>query len=305
MTDSADLSRWARRAIPWAHWLTAVRPATLLAAVAPVLVGAAAAGSVEDRFRPLVFAATLAAAVLLQIGTNLANDLFDFERGADTAERLGPPRVTQSGLIPPERVRLGMFVSFGAALVIGVYLLFVGGWPILVIGVLSIVAGVAYTGGPWPLGYHGLGDLMVFVFFGLVAVVGTYYLQAETVSATAFLAAVPVGLLVTAILVVNNLRDIETDRRAGKRTLAVRLGERATRVQYVLLVLVPYACVPALLLGDASIWVGLAWLTLPIALMLSRGVLLGATGTGLNAVLKRTAQLDFAFGALLALGLLL
>ena len=302
MTGSAALSR---RAIPWSHWLTAVRPATLLAAVAPVLVGAAAAGSVEERFRPLVFAATLAAAVLLQIGTNLANDLFDFERGADTAERLGPPRVTQSGLIPPERVRLGMFVSFGAALAIGVYLLFVGGWPILVIGVLSIVAGVAYTGGPWPLGYHGLGDLMVFVFFGLVAVVGTYYLQAETVSATAFLVAVPVGLLVTAILVVNNLRDIETDRRAGKRTLAVRLGEQATRVQYVLLVLVPYACVPALLLVDASIWIGLAWLTLPIALMLSRGVLLGATGTGLNAVLKRTAQLDFVFGALLALGLLL
>lgn len=301
MTGSA----LSRRAIPWSHWLTAVRPATLLAAVAPVLVGAAAAGSVEERFRPLVFAATLAAAVLLQIGTNLANDLFDFERGADTAERLGPPRVTQSGLIPPERVRLGMFLAFGAALAIGVYLLFAGGWPILVIGVLSIVAGVAYTGGPWPLGYHGLGDLMVFVFFGLVAVVGTYYLQAETVSATAFLVAVPVGLLVTAILVVNNLRDIETDRRAGKRTLAVRLGERATRVQYVLLVLVPYACVPALLLVDTSIWVGLAWLTLPIALMLSRGVLLGATGTGLNAVLKRTAQLDFAFGALLALGLLL
>ena len=305
MTGSAALSRWARRVIPWSHWLTAVRPATLLAAVAPVLVGAAAASSVEEQFRPLVFAATLAAAVLLQIGTNLANDLFDFERGADTAERLGPPRVTQSGLIPPERVRLGMFLSFGAALAIGVYLLFVGGWPILVIGVLSIVAGVAYTGGPWPLGYHGLGELMVFVFFGLVAVVGTYYLQAETVSATAFLAAVPVGLLVTAILVVNNLRDIKTDRRAGKRTLAVLLGDRATRVLFVLLVLGSYACVPALLLVDVSIWVWLAWLTLPIALMLNRGVLLGATGTDLNAVLKRTAQLDFAFGALLALGLLL
>ena len=304
MTGSAAPSHWARRAIPWAHWLTAVRPATLLAAAAPVLVGAAAAGSVEERFRPLVFAATLATAVLLQIGTNLANDLFDFERGADT-ERLGPPRVTQSGLIPPERVRLGMFLSFGAAVAIGVYLLFVGGWPILVIGVLSIVAGVAYTGGPWPLGYHGLGDLTVFVFFGLVAVVGTYYLQAETVSATAFLTAVPVGLLVTAILVVNNLRDIETDQRAGKRTLAVRLGGQATRVQYALLVLGSYACVPALLLADASFWVWLAWLTLPIALMLSRGVLLGATGTDLNAVLKRTAQLDFAFGALLALGLLL
>ena len=292
------------QAVLWSHWLTAVRPATLSAAVTPVLVGAAVAGA-EDRFRPLVFVATVAAAVLIQIGTNLANDLFDFERGADTSERLGPQRVTQSGLIAAEQVRLGTFVSFGAAAAIGLYLMFVGGWPILAIGVLAIAAGVAYTGGPWPLGYHGLGDLMVFTFFGLVAVVGTYYLQAETVSAAAVLAAVPVGLLVTAILVVNNLRDVETDRQAEKRTLAVRLGERSTRFQYALLVLGPYACVPTLLFVDVAAWVWLSWLTLPVALAMSRSVLLGASGHALNPILKRTAQLHLVFGSLLALGLLL
>jgi len=287
------------------HWITAIRPPTLPAAVVPVLVGTAAAVGIEDGFRLAVFIATLAAAVLIQIGTNFANDVFDFEYGADTVDRLGPPRVTQSGLISPARVRLGTVVAFGGAAAIGVYLIVVGGWPILAIGVLSIIAGIAYTGGPWPLGYHGLGDVAVFLFFGLVAVIGTYYLQAGTVSATAVVAAVPVGLLVTAILVVNNLRDLETDRRAGKRTLAVRIGERATRLQYVALILGPYLVVPLLWAMDAGAWVFLAYLSLPVALMLVRAVLAGSSGRGLNDVLKRTALLHFAFGALLALGLLL
>ena len=288
-----------------AHWITAARPATLPAAVVPVLVGTAAAAGVEDTFRLAVFIATLAAAMLIQIGTNFANDLFDFEHGADTADRLGPPRVTQSGLISPERVRLGTGVAFGGAAAIGVYLIVVGGWPILAIGVLSIVAGIAYTGGPWPLGYHALGDVTVFAFFGMTAVVGTYYLQADTISATAVVAAVPVGLLVTAILVVNNLRDLETDRQAGKRTLAVRIGELATRLQYVALVLGPYLLTPVLWAMDAGAWVFLAYLSLPIALVLVRAVLSGTTGRSLNDILKRTALLHFAFGALLALGLLL
>jgi 1,4-dihydroxy-2-naphthoate octaprenyltransferase len=287
------------------HWITAIRPPTLPAAIVPVLVGTAAASSIEDSFRVAVFIATLAAAILIQIGTNFANDVFDFEQGADTAERLGPPRVTQSGLISPAHVRIGTGVAFGGAAAIGVYLIFVGGWPILAIGTLSIIAGIAYTGGPWPLGYHGLGDVAVFAFFGLTAVIGTYYLQADTVSATSIVAAVPVGLLVTAILVVNNLRDIETDIQAGKRTLAVRIGEQATRVQYVLLVLGPYVLVPVLFVMDAGAWVFLAFASLPIALMLARVLLSGVTGRGLNDVLKRTALLHFAFGALLALGLLL
>lgn len=292
------------RSAQWTNWLAAARPATLSAAVAPVLVGAAAAGA-DDHFRPLVLAATLAAALLIQIGTNFANDLFDYEQGADTAERLGPPRVTQSGLITPEGVRMGTIIAFVAAAAIGLYLAFVGGWPILAIGAASIVAGVVYTGGPWPLGYHGLGDVMVFLFFGMVAVLGAYYLQTDTVSADAVIAAVPVGLLVTAILVVNNLRDIDTDAQAGKKTLAVRLGVRATRLQYTLFVLGPYAIAPILLAVGATAWVLLSWLTLPLALVLSRTVLLGAVGRELNPVLKRTAQLHLAFGALLSLGLLL
>lgn len=292
------------RSSGWANWLLAVRPVTLFAAVAPVLVGTAAAEA-DGQFRPLVFVATLAAALLIQIGTNLANDLFDFERGADASDRLGPPRVTQGGLIPPAQVRAGIFVAFGAAAAIGLYLVAVGGWPILAIGALAILCGLAYTGGPLPLGYYGFGDVLVFIFFGLLAVVGTSYLQTKELSAVAFVAAIPVGLLVSAILVVNNLRDIETDRRAGKLTLAVRLGARATRVQYVLFILGPYALLPVLLLAGVGAWLWLPWLTLPVALGLSRAVLSGATGRVLNPVLKHTAQLHLAFGSLLALGLIL
>ena len=208
-------------------WLLAARPATLPAAVVPVLVGTAAAlhGGVQLQIGP--FVAALVAALLIQIGTNFANDVFDFHKGADTAERLGPPRVTQSGLVPPEQVLIATFVTFGLAALVGVYLVLVGGWPILVVGVLSILAGLAYTGGPWPLGYHSLGDLFVFIFFGVVAVVGSAYLQTLTITPLAVWASFPVGLLVTAILVVNNLRDIDTDRQVGKKTLAVRLGRRA------------------------------------------------------------------------------
>jgi len=253
----------------------------------------------------LVFAATMLAALLIQIGTNLANDVFDHERGADTAERLGPVRVTQSGLLPAGQVRAAAYLTFASAALIGLYLVFVGGWPILVIGVASIVAGFAYTGGPWPLGYHGLGDVFVFVFFGLLAVTGSYYLQAGDLRPVAAVAAVPVGMTVTAILTVNNLRDIETDRRTGKRTLAVRLGDRATRWQFTALVLGPYVALPALAAAVSSLWVALAFLTLPLALAVSRSVLTGCSGRALNQVLKRTSQLHLAFGALLALGLLL
>lgn len=291
------------RPAPWAAWLTAARPATLTASLAPVLVGTAAAAA--EGFRPLVFAATLAAALLIQVGTNLANDVADFQRGADTADRLGPPRATQSGLLSPGQVGAGAVLCFAGAAALGLYLTAVGGWPILVIGIASMAAGVAYTVGPWPLGYHGLGDPLVFVFFGLVFVAGTYYLQAGDLSALALATAVPVGLMVTAILVVNNLRDIETDRRAGKRTLAVRLGDGATRWQYALLVLGAYALLPLAAAAGGGPWVGLAALSLPLALALVRAVLAGTSGRHLNTVLKRTAQLHLAFGALLALGLLL
>jgi len=288
----------------WERWITAIRPATLPAAIAPVLVGTAAA-SREGLFHPLVFATTLGAALLIQIATNLSNDLFDFQRGADTPERMGPTRVTQSGLITPEQMRTAMFVSFGAAATGGLYLVAVGGWPIVIIGVLSIAAGISYTGGPWPLGYHGLGDLLVFVFFGLVAVTGTYYLQTQTLSAAAFFGAVPVGFLVTAILVVNNLRDIDTDLRAGKLTLAVRIGDRATRLQYATLLGGTYGASTLFLFTHAAAAACLPWLSAPMAIGLARTVLSGATGHALNPVLKRTALLHLAFGVLLALGLVL
>ncbi|MBX5446525.1 1,4-dihydroxy-2-naphthoate polyprenyltransferase [Sphaerobacter sp.] len=286
-------------------WVMAARLPTLPAAIAPVLVGTAA-GVAAGTFRPLPFLAALVAAVLIQIGTNYANDLSDFHKGADTAERLGPVRVTQRGLVTPEQMKRATILTFGAAALVGLYLVVVGGWPILVIGLLSILCGWAYTGGPWPFGYHGLGDLFVFIFFGVIAVNGSAYLQSGTVDALSLAVSVPVGLLVTNILVINNLRDIDTDRAAGKRTLAVRIGARASRIQYALFAGIAYL-VPLLLwlTGAASAWVLLSWLSLPLGIALVRTTLGGATGTALNPILKRTGQLHLLFGALLALGLLL
>jgi len=284
-------------------WLLAARPATLWAAVVPVVVGTAAAQRDGD-FRLPVLVLALAASLLLQIGTNLANDVFDFERGADTGERLGPPRVTQTGLLSPGDVRSGMLTTFGAAAVLGLGLAYWGGWPIIVVGALAIVAGVVYTGGPWPTGYHGLGDAFVFCFFGLVAVAGTYYLHTDTLSWPAIAAAVPVGFLITAILVINNLRDIETDARTGKRTLAVRLGERSTRAEFAALVAGAYAVAVAMA-AVWSWWLLLPLLSAPAAARVAAPVLGGARAGALNVALKGTAQLQLLFGLLLALGFLL
>ena len=218
-------------------WAIAARPKTFAAAAAPVLIGTGLA-AFHDRFRALPAVAALIGALLIQIATNLANDYYDFVRGTDTAERVGPVRVTQAGLLAPAAVKRGMMMVIGAAVVVGLYLVAVGGWPILVIGVVSLVCAVAYTGGPFPLAYHGLGDVFVFLFFGLVAVGGTYWVQALALAPDALVAGAGVGALSTAILVVNNLRDIETDARAGKRTLAVRIGRTATAAEYTLLVAV-------------------------------------------------------------------
>jgi 1,4-dihydroxy-2-naphthoate octaprenyltransferase len=284
-------------------WLMAARPPTLPAAVVPVLVGTAAVARLG--FRPLPFAAALLAAVLIQVGTNFANDYFDFRKGADTAERLGPVRVTQSGLIAPETVRSAMMLVFGLAALVGLYLVYVGGWPILAIGLCSIAAGVLYTGGPYPLAYHGLGDLFVFIFFGLIAVCGTAYLHTGAVPDAAIFAALPVALIVTAIIVVNNLRDIDTDRQARKHTLAVLLGRRATRVEYLLLIGGAYLL---LLLGPplglSSPWSLLPLLTLPLALGLVRTVFT-EQGRPLNRALAGTGRLHMLFGLLYAAGLLL
>jgi 1,4-dihydroxy-2-naphthoate octaprenyltransferase len=289
---------------PLKTWIMAIRVPTLPAAVVPVLVGSATALS-DGMFKPLAFLAALAASLLIQIGTNLANDYFDHQKGADTAERLGPTRVTQSGLIAPGTVRNAMLLCFGLAALCGAYLIYVGGWPILVIGLLSIASGILYTGGPFPLGYNGLGDIFTFIFFGVVAVVGTDYLHSGAFRWVALLASLPVAMLVTAIIVVNNLRDAPTDRKAGKRTLAVIFGERFARVEYALLVLGAYLSLPVVWLwGGASPFSLLAWLSIPLAMPLLE--LVGRErGRALNAGLRGTARLHMVFGALLTLGLLL
>jgi 1,4-dihydroxy-2-naphthoate octaprenyltransferase len=285
-------------------WLMAARPRTLPAAAAPVIVGVALAAS-EGSFRPALALATLLAGLLLQIGANLANDVFDYLKGTDTTGRLGPVRVTQAGLLTPRQVLAGMGVVFLVAAALGIYLTLASGWPILAIGVLAILAAVAYTGGPFPYGYYGLGELFVFLFFGLGAVCGSYYIQAVRFSWLALGSAVPIGLLIVALLVVNNLRDIHTDRLAQKRTLAVRMGERWTQKEYLAAVVGAYA-VPALLWGSGmtSAWVMLSWLSAPLAARLVRDIHT-LQGRPLNRSLAGTGQLVLAFGVLLALGFLL
>jgi 1,4-dihydroxy-2-naphthoate octaprenyltransferase len=286
-------------------WLLAARPRTLPAAVAPVLVGTSLAAT-QDDFRVLPFIAALVGSVFIQIGTNLSNDYSDARRGADTEERLGPVRVTAGGLMPPKRVLVGTYVAFAVAVVAGLYLASVAGWELLVVGVASILAGVLYTGGPRPYGYEGLGELFVFVFFGVVAVVGSYYVQAEELRWEAYALAVPVGLLASAILVVNNVRDIDTDRRAGKRTLAVKLGRDRARLLYTAMVIVAFAAPAATwAVGGLSAWLLLTLATLPLAPPLIETVSSRSDGPALNGALAGTGRLLAVFSLLLSAGVLL
>jgi 1,4-dihydroxy-2-naphthoate octaprenyltransferase len=213
-------------------WIDSTRPKTLAAAVGPVLIGAALAFDAGG-LHVITLLTTLAAAVLIQIGTNLSNDYFDYVKGADTEERTGPVRATQAGLVSPAAMLAASVAVFGLAAVLGLYLVFRGGWPILVIGVLSILCGVLYTAGPWPLGYLGLGEIFVLVFFGPVAAGGTYYLQAGSINTVVIVAGLAPGLISTAILAVNNLRDRHTDKLTGKKTLAVRFGKRFGVFEYI------------------------------------------------------------------------
>jgi 1,4-dihydroxy-2-naphthoate octaprenyltransferase len=281
----------------------AVRPATLPAAVGPVLVGLGVAVG-EGVFRPLPALASMTVALLLQVAANLANDLFDFRSGADDKDRLGPPRAAALGLLSEGALIAGMVVVVALIALVGLYLVSVGGVVILVLGVLAIVSAFAYTGGPWPYGYHGLGEVFVFLFFGLVAVAGTAYLQAGELLPLSLAAAVPVGVLITAILVVNNLRDIDTDQRAGKRTLAVRLGTRVTVAEYDVMLLLAYAMPVVLVLaGVTSLVVLLPLISVPLLLPLVRVVHAGGDPRRLNAVLKGTARLSLIFSVLLTVGL--
>jgi 1,4-dihydroxy-2-naphthoate octaprenyltransferase len=284
-------------------WLLAARPATLPAAVVPVLVGTGAALHGLHQFNLPVLIPTLVVALLIQIGTNFANDVFDFRRGADTADRLGPMRVTHAGLVSPRQVLTATYLTFGLALLIGLYLVTIGGWPILLIGLICLLAGLTYTGGPWPFGYHGLGDLVCFICFGVLAVLGTAYLHRPVITPLDLWASIPVGCLVTAILIVNNLRDIDTDRQTGKMTLAVYLGRRGTRLEYAACVAVAHLVVVGLgIAGMVGPWWWLPLLSLPLGFWLVRFVS-QTEGRPLNQALKRTGQLHLLFGVLFALGL--
>ena len=283
-------------------WWVGARPHTLPAAAAPVVAGGGLAAA-DGAFAPLPFLAALLGALLIQVGTNFANDYFDWAKGADTDERRGFTRLTQSGLAPPERVRRWMAGAFGAAFLPGAYLAWVGGWPIVVIGLAAVAAGLAYTGGPFPLGYHGLGEPFVFLFFGLVAVAGTHYVQALRFAPDTLLAGAGMGALSSAILVVNNLRDRETDARAGKSTLAVRLGVGGSRAEYAGLLALA-AAVPA----AGTAWAG--WSPWALLATAATGTALPALGTvletrdppSLDRALTGTGRALALYGVLLAVG---
>ena len=285
-------------------WKLAVRPKTLPVAAAPVIFASALAYN-EGFFQFGPALAALLGALLLQIGANLANDVYDFQKGTDTSDRLGPLRVTQAGLLTPKQVKTGMWVTFALASLCGAYLISQSGWLILVIGILSIISAILYTAGPFPIGYHGLGELFVFLFFGLAAVMGTYYAQAGFISLSSLLFSVPIGLMASSVLVVNNLRDIETDKKAQKMTLAVRFGEKWARQEYILLITVSYLIVFLLGMSDlVSAWIMLSWLSLPLAYQ-SFKMVLELRGRAMNQLLAQTGQLELIFALLLSLGLVL
>ena len=286
-------------------WMLAVRPKTLGAALAPILIGTAMAFA-EGKGHTGAALAALLGALLIQIGTNISNDYFDFIKGADTKERLGPMRATQAGLVTPEAMFRNFILVFGLAFLVGIYLVYRGGWPIVIIGILSIASGILYTGGPMPLGYMGLGDLFVLFFFGPVAVGGTFYVQSLEISEVVILAGFGPGLLATALLAVNNLRDEPTDKKVGKRTLAVRIGPGFARLEYLtaftLALILPFVL---------AFWTDTHWLACLSALILIPGwtairqIISGVEGLELNETLAVTGKLIIVYSALFSLGWLI
>ncbi|MHA2250714.1 MAG: 1,4-dihydroxy-2-naphthoate polyprenyltransferase [Candidatus Kariarchaeaceae archaeon] len=284
-------------------WLMAIRPKTLPAAIGPVFVGSAFALD-DDKFKFLPAFAALLGALLLQIGANLANDYFDFIKGTDPDERKGPTRVAASGLLDKHELRNGLIAVIAASLIVGLYLIYVGKWPILLIGFFSIVFLLTYSGGPWPFGYHGLGDFFVFIFFGFIAVSGTYYVQSLSISFLVIVGSIPSGALITAILVVNNYRDLSTDKETGKKTLAVIIGPKLTVIEYILLFIVAYLTPVYLLIQENfSIWVFLPWLTIPLTVRLINTLKSTNDGPTLNKTLAKTAQLNLIFSLLFSIGI--
>jgi 1,4-dihydroxy-2-naphthoate octaprenyltransferase len=284
-------------------WVQASRPKTLTAAVTPVMVGTSIALA-NGSFKLLPALAALYCALAIQIGTNIFNDVMDYERGADTHERLGPLRVTQAGWLAPAVVRRGALVVFMSTALVGLYLIYVGGWPVLLLGLASILAGIAYTAGPSPLAYNGLSDLFVMLFFGFVAVSGTVYVQMLSLPPETWFAAGAVGSTITALLGVNNIRDIDTDRRAGRRTIPVLIGRVGALVEQAILLSLAFLLPGVAVLGGwAPKGVFLSWLGIPMAvLVFSR--LAKDEGKTLNKVLALSARLVLVHGLLLAAGFL-
>ena len=285
-------------------WIMAARPKTLFAAFAPVIVGASLAVA-EKKFDAFSSVVALLCSILIQVATNYTNDLYDHLKGADTKERVGPKRALNEGWVTTTQMKTAIYLTFGTAFLMGLYLVYIGGPFILTIGILSIIAGFMYTGGPFPLAYNGLGDLFVFLFFGFVGTIGTYFINTSTVSSQALLASIPVGALVTNILVVNNYRDFEQDRKAGKRTLAVMFGKNFALGEYLTLLGSSFA-VPLIMFVyyDLNAWIFLPYLTLPFAYKLII-MLLNRHGSELNPALELTAKLSALFGVLFSVGLVL
>lgn len=285
-------------------WVLASRPKTLLAALVPVIIGSAVAAH-HNSFKPLAATVALICSILIQVGTNFVNDLYDYLSGKDTKERLGPTRALASGLISVNEMKTGVFITFALTFLLGLYLVSLGGWLILLIGIFSIIAGIAYTAGPYPLAYNGLGDIFVFIFFGLIGTVGTYFVQTGEINILAVWASIPVGALITNILVVNNYRDIDEDKSNGKNTLAVKFGEKFTRLQYVVFMISSYAVLFIVYFTyKENIYIFLPLLSLPIAIKLIK-MIYSLKGTSLNNTLALTAKLSLVYGLLFAIGILL
>ena len=284
-------------------WILASRPKTLLAAVVPVLVGSALAISAH-KFFFLYSLIALFCSILIQVGTNFTNDLYDYLKGADNIKRKGPRRVLASGLISVTEMKAAIVLVFGLAFLLGLYLVFSVGLLILWVGIISIIAGIIYTAGPFPLAYNGLGDLFVFIFFGVIGTMGTFYLHTQEISFLAFLTSIPVGALITNILIVNNYRDIEEDRVANKITLAVLWGKTFTRWQYIILIIVCYLISIILYLNfNYSLWIFLPYLTIPVTFILIK-MLYKFKGEELNKTLELTARFAVLYGLLFSIGLI-
>jgi 1,4-dihydroxy-2-naphthoate octaprenyltransferase len=286
-------------------WLLAARPKTLPAGIVPVLVGGVIAYS-HDGFSLLPFFAALFGSIMIQIGTNFANDLFDYKKQTDREDRIGPLRVTQAGLVTPKQTAIATVVAFGLAMMAGIYLVYIGGWPIVIIGTASILCGLLYTAGPYALGYLGLGEIFVLVFYGPVALAGTYYVQTLECPTEVIIAGLPFGMLSTAILIVNNLRDIETDKKSGKNTLAVRFGRNFARIEYAVMIAGAGAIPPLMTVmefGNEFLYVTIAYLLFaPPAV---RAVFSSTDGEKLNATLAATGRLLIIFGICFSIGWLL